>query len=405
VTEKWRVSGFIEGAGPLWLQRLLGERAPQHITSIVCRDATVTDADLTELRWLPELRRLELRNAPGITDRGLQEIAALSTLEHLAVLSPKITDRGVARLGALTKLRSLWLPGHINEDAIRALRNLVNLETLVYATPTPAQERVFDALFEKTEADFSQQPLADVVDYLHERHEISIETVELMRAKPPRSASITCQLRGVSLARALKESLEPLGLVFRIGPDRLVITTREALAPVQPRLDELRRSFPKLADLIVDWDVPPVQFTGAIGSEKDRALDTLVRLGATICIEKPGLLRSVDLRGTDASDEALRAVARFKELTRLDLQRTPISNEGLSLLGGLDRLELLNLDETAVDDDGIERLPDLPALRWLDVVRTKVTTAAIARLQQRMPNLMIRDASLNTHGPLRARTP
>lgn len=159
------VHAYTESYGPLWLRRLLGEYAPYHITIVNCQDAEVTDGDLMELRTLARLRELDLSAAGDVTDRGLEEIGKMSMLERLVVLSPRITDRGIASLGALTNLRDLWLPGHISDEAIDSLGSLASLETLVCATPAPAQKRIVEALFEKTETDFTEQPLAEVLDY------------------------------------------------------------------------------------------------------------------------------------------------------------------------------------------------------------------------------------------------
>lgn len=245
--------------GPRWLRRLLGENTPKHITRIFCHDKTIADVHLAELRALPALRELEMENAPGVTDRGLEEIAAISTLENLVVVSPAITDRGVARLEALTNLRQLWLPAHISDEAIAGLGKLTNLETLVYATPTAAQEDIVCELTNKTETDFNRQLLGDVLHYLSQRHVIAIDTYELMQAKLPSDARVSGESRDVRLAHALRIILEPFNLVYRVGSNRLVLTTREGLAPVQTRLDNLRRHFPKSTEIIVDWSVPPLQ--------------------------------------------------------------------------------------------------------------------------------------------------
>ncbi|HEX7376171.1 MAG TPA: hypothetical protein VF278_03620, partial [Pirellulales bacterium] len=368
--------------GPRWLRRLLGENTPCHITRIFCHDKAITDVHLAELRALTALRELEIYNAPGVTDRGLEEIAAISTLENLVVVSPAITDRGVAGLEALTNLRHLWLPAHISDEAIAGLGKLTNLETLVYATPTAAQENIVWELTNKTDFDFSQQPLADVLSYLHARHEIPIDTYELMQARLPSDTRVSGESRDVRLAHALRVMLEPFNLVYRVGSDRLVITTREALAPVQPRLANLRRRFPYSTEIIVDWSVPPLQ--PVIRSDDERAIETLASLGAELFIATPGHLRSINLGGAKVNDAVIKAVARFKELTWLDLSRTSVTNENLSLLRGLERLQFLNLSETAVDDEGIKSLPEmLPALAWVSVDGTKVRNAAIVTLQRR----------------------
>ena len=57
----------------------------------------ITDAGLSHLAGLPELRTLLLR-VTGVTDKGLKELAACKQLRDLALDMTKVTKVGVAEL-------------------------------------------------------------------------------------------------------------------------------------------------------------------------------------------------------------------------------------------------------------------------------------------------------------------
>lgn len=246
-----------ESYGPEWLRRLLGARAPVHITAI---EGSMSDDDVKQLRLLPKLYELRVDGGDTpITDAGLKEIATLTTLDHLAIDSPKITDDGVSHLAALTDLQSLELPHQISDAAMPHLRTLKNLQRLICAARTPAQQHIVAALEEKTEFDFTDQPLIEVVAYVQARHVIAIDVREVLRSKLPINAPITCQLEGLTLAAAMRQILEPLKLDHKLSANRLVFTTRQAIEAARPELASLRRELPRLTTAIVDWDVPPLQ--------------------------------------------------------------------------------------------------------------------------------------------------
>ncbi len=94
-------------------------------------DAEITGFDLTRLREIPWLRRLELRD-PVIPDAEFEKLAALSNLRELSFWKTEITDSGVARLAEICP----WLTGLdlektlVTDAVVESLGRFDRLETL-----------------------------------------------------------------------------------------------------------------------------------------------------------------------------------------------------------------------------------------------------------------------------------
>jgi internalin A len=84
-----------------------------------------------ELRKLPQLRDVTLRNC-GITDAGVRELAAISTIEELRLIdNPDVGDAGMKPLGQCLGLTSLNLEGtRVTDQGLKELRGLTKLELL-----------------------------------------------------------------------------------------------------------------------------------------------------------------------------------------------------------------------------------------------------------------------------------
>lgn len=95
------------------------------------------------------------------------------------------------------------------------------------------------------------------------------------------------------------------------------------------------------------------------------------------------------LRNTSTTDEGLKFIGNFKNLTRLDLGNTAVTDEGLKHLKDLGYLETLNLYGTEVSDDAIEFLADISALKKLYVWRTRISREGATELERRQPGLVV----------------
>jgi hypothetical protein len=92
--------------------------------------------------------------------------------------------------------------------------------------------RIRQELASDTELDFVDSPLSDVVDYLHNLHDIKIlfDHGALEDAAITVDSPVTCQLKGISLHTGLKAILSELNLTYLIDGELLWITTHEAAA-------------------------------------------------------------------------------------------------------------------------------------------------------------------------------
>ncbi len=93
---------------------------------------------------------------------------------------------------------------------------------------SPAEAKIIAALDDKTELDFAEQPLADVVEYLKERHgiEIQLDVKALTDAGLGSDTPITRNLKGISLRSALRLMLSELDLTYVIRDEVLSITSK-----------------------------------------------------------------------------------------------------------------------------------------------------------------------------------
>ena len=92
----------------------------------------------------------------------------------------------------------------------------------------PTEAKILAALDEKTDLDFTDQSLMDVIDYLKNRHDIEIQldaralTDAGLGTDPP----ITRRIKGITLRSALKLVLSEFDLTYVIRNDVLMITSK-----------------------------------------------------------------------------------------------------------------------------------------------------------------------------------
>ena len=177
----------------------------------------------------------------------------------LRLTGPKITDAEMEHVAKLTELRALYLEGTKVTDAGMAhLEPLTKLEKLhcVVGVTSRAALRTVNALRMPTQVEFIDCPLSDVVDTLEDFHGISFKIDEeaLKAAGCTPDAPITAKHEGLSLREVLAAMLEPLGLIWTIHGETLVVTTEAGMAEKWPNLAKLREAVPSLADVTVDFD-------------------------------------------------------------------------------------------------------------------------------------------------------
>ena len=128
--------------------------------------------------------------------------------------------------------------------------------------PGDNEAKIMAALDEKTELDFAEQPLTDVLDYLKQRHEIEIQLDSKALADEGLGSDvpITRNIKGITLRSALKLLLGELGLTYVIRNEVLFITSKtEALNMLTTRV------YP-VADLVMPIARPGAGGMGGMGS-------------------------------------------------------------------------------------------------------------------------------------------
>ena len=119
---------------------------------------------LADLAGLMNLRTLDLRGNPGVTDEGMSALAPLTRLETLNLQQTGVTDAGLPRLRALQSLQTLNLLGtKVGDSGALELANFRQLRALnlSYTRMTDAGIRSLAALRQLRSLELNQLPLTD----------------------------------------------------------------------------------------------------------------------------------------------------------------------------------------------------------------------------------------------------
>jgi uncharacterized protein (TIGR03067 family) len=126
-----------------------------------------------------------------------------------------------------TEALSVRQTSEVREDIGELLDRLAGKET----TLQRAEKVLLKALDTKTELEFIDTPLADVVDFLQKKHgiQIQIDRKSLDDIDLDIDTPVTRNLRDVSLRSALRLMLDELGLTYIIIDEVLLFTTADAV--------------------------------------------------------------------------------------------------------------------------------------------------------------------------------
>jgi hypothetical protein len=125
---------------------------------------------------------------------------------------------------------------HGQIEYARAITHFQNALELVNRDQDPdqwaklqASVRLVKALDDLTEIELVETPLADVIDFLRDAHNvpimIDIEALDAVGLSP--DFPVTFQARGITLDTALRRMLEELDLTYVIRDEKIVVTTPE----------------------------------------------------------------------------------------------------------------------------------------------------------------------------------
>ena len=103
-----------------------------------------TDQDMACLASLPKLRRLW--GIRGVSDRGMQHLIRLDSLEWLDIGGLAVTDASVAYLGNMRNLKHVALHGKITDHGLRGLERLKSLRYLSLGSEATISEGALNRL-------------------------------------------------------------------------------------------------------------------------------------------------------------------------------------------------------------------------------------------------------------------
>ncbi len=125
----------------------------------------------------------------------------------------------------------------------------------------PNEARIIAALDDKTEIEFVDQPLTDVVEYLKERHgiEIQLDTKALTDAGLGSDTPVTRNIKGITLRSALRLMLGEMDLTYVIRNEVLMITSKTEAENM------LTTKVYPVADLVIPIPAPTMGRGGGMG--------------------------------------------------------------------------------------------------------------------------------------------
>jgi hypothetical protein len=273
----------------------------------------VTDADISLLAGLTEIRSLELMNT-SVTDAGMAHLRPLVNLEELNLVSDRISDAGLSGLADLVNLRRLTLSLYPNTGS-----GLVNLKVL-------AQLEQLDLTMIRA-SDASLAALEQATNL----RTLALRVPDVSNAGLEHLARLT-RLQSLDLSGT---RVNDVGLERLKGKVDLKILSLNKTAVTGSGLRHL---------------------AGATGLEElylfqsgatDAGLETLKWFKN---------LRRLSLRETSITDAGLAHLADLVRLENLELVRTRITDAGLVHLRPLADLYYLDMGETRVTPNAARRL-------------------------------------------------
>jgi hypothetical protein len=112
---------------------------------------SVRDEDITRIAGLSRLKRLDLMDpSPELTDKALEVLVQMPSIEALSIYDASITDQGLAALANMPQLKELTIGHgpipisrfHITDEGVAHLESLTNLVCLDLDCPTLSGEGI-----------------------------------------------------------------------------------------------------------------------------------------------------------------------------------------------------------------------------------------------------------------------
>src|SRR5262249_50290652 len=115
-------------------------------------------------------------------------------------------------------------------------------------------------------------------------------------------------------------------------------------------------------------------------------------------------LTNLFLNRTSTTDAGIPHLARLSGLDRLELSQTQITDKGVAELVALANLRVLILDDTQLPDAAWDHWPNRPWVQVLSLMGTQVTRSGIAKPRVGVPRLSIRARTPRFRNPPNSET-
>ena len=320
-----------------WLRAIGGkvQMSDGKITAVSLNGTSITDKEFVVLTKLPQLRDLSLQHTE-ISTLGLEQLAAVRSIERLDLGHTLLGDSALPMLASLTSLRVLDLPSTlIDGTGLAALKALPNLR----------------------EIDLGNAPIGD---------EGMAQLAQLTNLE-------AINLRHTDITDAGMAHFAALKNLKRLDITSLDITEKglQELAPLA-RLEDLDLSFTRFAEPGLEM-ITKLTSLKRLGLEQTSITDT----GMAWVAQLPRL-EALNLNYTTVSDTGLALLAKNTGFTELRLDRTDLTDKSLSWLTAQKNLKYLDLYHTQLTEQGFtsvkKALPNA-AINWsLDAARARRRT-------------------------------
>ncbi len=386
----------------------------EEVTSLDLTHTKVTDAGVSALAPLTNLTSLNL-SYTKVKDAGLKDLAPLKKLTTLTLDATQLTDRS---LDALRENNLLHTLARVTPAFPKNPTKVVSLD-LRFAKLTEAGARAVASLTQLTALDMRHTPVTGAM--LEE-----LAPLKQLTALSLDSDQITDEVVAVLVKVNLFHTLDQCvaaGLVAR-RPSKLEDVTSLVLGKTKVTEAALKHvaKMPQLATLnlgganvkaaglkelaplknLVTLDIRSPQITGETLTAL-REVNLLHTLSVATTADrkrpaKPDDVASLDLSATGVTDEGLRQLDAFPNLTSLNLlHAAKLTDAGLKGLAPLKKLDTLTLDSTRITDAALAALQEANLLHALAFAkgpnaRRPATPEEVASLN--LPGTAVTDAGL-----------
>ncbi len=356
----------------------------KELTHLALRDTLVSDAGVRHLAGLSKLESLDLYGT-SLTDTGVSSLAGLKRLRKLNLLGANVSDESAALLAALPELEELNLyRSRITNDGLAKLRSLKKLRSLDvrYARVTRGGVDDFRRAVPQCEVDFqdSAQPTTNAKLRLSapstQTEQAIAQWVTALGGKPTvREGAV----RAVDLSRTPVSDAQIAHLAGLRSLEELSLESTEtgdSAAAAIARLGSLRRL--NLRHTTVS-DKGLREFAAGLTKLEELRVDhTLVEGSGFGAL--PTSLRVLSASNLELRDESAQALVKLP-LRSMNVSYTDLTDNGFVQLAGIATLESLDATATEVGDKGVRALAALPALRELRISYGRFTDKGLDALR------------------------